>query len=99
MTPALPFRRPLRLMVLAGALLSPLPACSWLPFRVEGERPFLGTEGPQRKTVAGKEPPGTLVAVDATICIVPSKRFESVKVDDKVWCAWRPRWEVIPGKA
>jgi hypothetical protein len=98
MKKAFPFWRLFRLAVLTGILFSSLPACSWLPFRVEGERPLLGAKGPQRKTVAAKEPPGTLVAVDGTICIVPSNRFESVKVNDKVWCAWRPRWDGAPGQ-
>jgi hypothetical protein len=85
-------RRLFVLSTLTGVLLASLPACSLLPFRVEGERPLLADKGPQRKTVAAKEAPGTLVAVDGTICIVPAAKFESTQVDDKVWCAWRPRW-------
>ncbi|MGD2121640.1 MAG: hypothetical protein PVJ76_07840 [Gemmatimonadota bacterium] len=84
--------RLLPLAILAGGLLVSLPACSLLPFRVEGERPLLGDVGPQRKTVVAKEPPCRLVAVDGTICDVPAAKFESVKVDDRVWCAWRERW-------
>jgi hypothetical protein len=86
-------RRLLHSAILAGALVALLQACSLLPFRVEGERPFLGVEGPQRKTVSGKEPPNRLVAVDGTICIVSKERYESVKPEDKVWCAWRARGE------
>jgi len=78
-------------IILAWALLLSAGACNWLPFRTEGERPFLAEEGPQRKTVVGKEPPYRLVAVDGTICDVPKERYESVKVEDKVWCAWRSR--------
>jgi hypothetical protein len=83
-------------VIVGGALLLSSAGCSWLPFRVEGERPLLGTKGPQRKTVVDKEPPGTLIAVDGTICIVPANKFESTEVDDRVWCEWRPRWEWTP---
>ena len=74
---------------LIGLLLSSLVGCGSLPFRVEGERPLWGTIGPQRKTVAAKEPPGRLIAVDGTFCIVPAPRFESAEVGDRVWCTWR----------
>ena len=76
------------LCFLAVVFLAPVAGCGSLPFRIEGERPLLGSEGPQRKTVAAKEAPGRLVAVDGTICMVPAAKFESVEVDDKVWCAW-----------
>jgi len=76
---------------LALALLPSILGCGWLPFRIEGERPFLGDQGPQRKTVAAKEGPDRLVAVDGTVCIVPAGKFESVEVDDRVWCGWKPR--------
>jgi hypothetical protein len=65
--------------------------CSFLPFRVEGEGPLLSASGPQRKTVAAKEPPSRLVAVDGTVCTVSGDKFESVKVDEKVWCGWEHR--------
>ncbi len=78
--------------IFLGALLFLFIAgCSFLPFRVEGERPFLSESGPQRKTVAVKEPPNRLVAVDGTVCIVSGDKFESVKVDEKVWCGWETR--------
>jgi hypothetical protein len=80
-------------MTLAVAILLSLASCSWLPIPVEGERPLLGSKGPQRKTVAAKEAPTTLVAVDGTVCIVPAAKFESTEVDDRVWCAWTARWE------
>ena len=73
---------------LAVALLLPLGGCALFPFQVEGERPLLGAKGPQRKTVVAKEAPGRLIAADGTYCIVPASRFESVNVEDKVWCAW-----------
>jgi hypothetical protein len=31
-----------------------------------------------------------LIAVDGTVCMVPAAKYESVKVDDRVWCAWKP---------
>lgn len=76
---------------LALALLTSLPGCGWLPFRIEGERPLMGERGPQRKTVTGKEAPDRLVAVDGTLCMVSASKSESVEMNDKVWCAWRPR--------
>jgi hypothetical protein len=51
----------------------------------------MGERGPQRKTVTGKEGPDRLIAVDGTLCIVSASKFESVEVNEKVWCAWRPR--------
>ena len=78
---------------LALALLTPLLGCGWLPFRLEGERPLMGERGPQRKTVTGKEGPARLIAVDGTICIVSASKFGSVKLNDRVWCDWRPRGE------
>ena len=78
---------------LALSLFLSLVGCGWLPFRVEGERPLLLEKGPQRKTVVAKEVPNRLIAVDGTVCIVPAAKYESVKVDDKVWCAWKPRGE------
>lgn len=76
-----------------GTLLLPLLlcACSSLPFRVEGERPLGTDRGPQRKTVSAKEPPSRLVAVDGTVCLVSASRYDSVKVEERVWCDWRPR--------
>ncbi len=68
-----------------------LSGCIPLPAWIQGERPLGGDKGPQRKTVVAKEAPSLLVAIDGTICLVPGAKYESVKVDDKVWCDWRPR--------
>ena len=86
-------RRSFLRLGLALALLTSLLGCGWLPFRVEGERPLMGERGPQRKTVTAKEAPDRLIAVDGTLCIVSASKFESVEVNDKVWCAGRPRGE------
>jgi len=77
----------------AGVLILPmLGGCGILPFRVEGESPFAAGDGPQRKNVAAKEAPSRLTAVDGTVCLVPGDKFDSVKIDDKVWCDWKKRW-------
>ncbi|MGH7482798.1 MAG: hypothetical protein ACRELV_11635, partial [Longimicrobiales bacterium] len=47
------------------------------------------TTGVGRKYVASKDAPATLIADDATQCLVPGDRFESTDVGDRVWCNWR----------
>lgn len=52
-----------------------------------------GPLGPGVKTVASKEAPSTLVAVDGTVCNVMPRRFEATKVGDPASCDWRSRSE------
>jgi hypothetical protein len=49
-----------------------------------------GESGIGNKTVSAKVEPGTLVAVDGTICTVPAGKFHRTKSGDRVWCNWRP---------
>ena len=41
-----------------------------------------------RKRVSEKREISTLVADDATICIVSEQRYRETRVGDSVWCAW-----------
>jgi hypothetical protein len=41
-----------------------------------------------RKRVSAKREISTLVADDATICIVGEQRYRETRVGDSVWCAW-----------
>jgi hypothetical protein len=41
-----------------------------------------------RKTVASKEPPGTLIAADGSSCIVPEKQFAETVVGTSATCLW-----------
>jgi hypothetical protein len=43
------------------------------------------------KTVEGKEAPSTLYAVDSTVCVVTARKYEQVKVGDRVTCRWLRR--------
>lgn len=47
--------------------------------------------GPGSKTVSAKEPPATLVAIDGSLCRTTARKYEDVKVGDRVWCYWLDR--------
>jgi hypothetical protein len=41
------------------------------------------------KVVAGKEPPTTLIAEDASRCTVTEGRYREIQIGDRALCAWR----------
>jgi hypothetical protein len=41
------------------------------------------------KTVAGKEPPATLIAEDRSRCAVSERRYRETTVGERLLCAWR----------
>jgi hypothetical protein len=43
------------------------------------------------KTVDAKEAPATLYAVDSSVCVVTPRKFDRVKIGDRVTCRWAPR--------
>jgi hypothetical protein len=51
---------------------------------------------PDRKRLASKEAPATLVAVDRSRCAVPTDRFEKAKIGDHVWCNWHAEGDRSP---
>lgn len=62
---------------------------------------FGGASGWGSKTVQGKEDPATLVAADASTCVVTVRRYQAVKIGDRVTCRWQ-RWGgdgPVPGGA
>ncbi len=48
----------------------------------------LGPVALTTRTVIGKVPPATLVAVDSTRCVVSASRYASVKVGEDLACSW-----------
>jgi hypothetical protein len=54
--------------------------------------PVPGAEGSSvaasRKSVSGKEPRTTLIALDGSRCQVTERRYRETAIGEKVWCAW-----------
>jgi hypothetical protein len=81
-------------LLAAGALLAG--ACARQPVRV-GVDPATGSArvrtgaqlGYAPKRVVSKEPPGTLVASDGTVCRVAAERYERTKLGKAAACSWQ----------
>jgi hypothetical protein len=80
--------------LLTGALLTG--ACARQPVHV-GADPATGSVRVQTgarlgfapKRVVSKEPPGTLVASDGTVCRVAAERYERTKLGKAAACSWQ----------
>ena len=71
----------MRPSVVVSIVLVACSACISIPLR--GGREQLG-----RKSVASKDPPQRLLAPDGTGCLVAPRRFQEVRIGERVWCHW-----------
>ena len=81
--------------VLAAALLTACaPALTRGVPQTPSAPPTAGTRGGAAplatKRVAAKRPPGTLVAEDATVCVMAPEAFAGAAAGTVVRCAWAP---------
>ncbi len=76
---------PLHLRVAASMTLVVLSSAC---LGIGGRRNGSGVSGFDRKPVASKEAPTSLVAVDETRCLVSEKKFHDTEIGTSAWCFW-----------
>ena len=91
-------------LLLVAMMTTSVTACSKMQslrrpgMMVGGDRQLPGTAtpsdereivGPSKKSVSGKEPKTTLIALDGSRCHVTEKRYRETTIGEKVWCAWQ----------
>lgn len=55
---------------------------------IGGQRQGSAVSGFDRKPVATKEAPTSLIAVDETRCLVSAKKFKDTEIGTSAWCFW-----------